>query len=178
MKSLTIKAHSIVDVITNSSTVIYTQAKEGSIETVKEIINSLLKLGGSDKTSDDLFDIKITSEELIDEQKEMLRYGDDFYGYGNGKNTKSEFEKYTGREFNYSNDEDKKTLDELWSKIDLGEIEAPSWWERGTSYVSDKHQCNTEITVIPKVDDKQAKLVASLLSTLQDLFVSEERYNG
>lgn len=169
MNSLTIKAHSIVDVITNSSTVIYTQAKEGSIETVKEIINSLLKLGGSDKTADDLFNIEITSEQLIDEQKDRLAYDDDDI---------SMLEKYAGRELEWNDPDRKRLLDELWNKINSGEIEEPSWWERGTSYESDSHQCDTEITVTAKVDDEQAKLAASLLSTLHDLFISEERYDG
>jgi hypothetical protein len=52
--------HSVVDLITNSSTTIYTQAKKGSIETVKEIINIILKTSESGQTADDLytFDIK------------------------------------------------------------------------------------------------------------------------
>ena len=56
--------HSVVDLITNSSTVIYTQAHEGTIKTVKEIINIILKLGGNETlTADDLFTFALEKEE-------------------------------------------------------------------------------------------------------------------
>lgn len=49
------KIHSIVDVITNSSTVIYTY-QEDSIEPAKELVNEMLKLSGiTDKIADDIF---------------------------------------------------------------------------------------------------------------------------
>ena len=57
---IVIKTHSIVDIITNSSTTIYTQATDGAIKTVKEIINTILKDAGSDKTVDDLYDVEIS----------------------------------------------------------------------------------------------------------------------
>ena len=68
-----IPIHSVVDVITNSSSVIYTEATTNAVSTMKEIINSILKLAGSEKTVDDLFDIsiqKIPSDGLV----EWLRY--------------------------------------------------------------------------------------------------------
>ena len=49
------KLHSVVVVITNSSTVIYTY-QNGSVDPAKELINEMLKLVGvTDKTADDLF---------------------------------------------------------------------------------------------------------------------------
>lgn len=55
--------HSVVDLITNSSTVIYTEAHEGTIKTVKEIINLILKLGGNKTlTADDLFTFSLNEE--------------------------------------------------------------------------------------------------------------------
>ena len=54
-KMIIMKIHSIVDVITNSSTVIYTY-QEDSIEPAKELVNEMLKLSGiTDKTADDIF---------------------------------------------------------------------------------------------------------------------------
>ena len=55
-----VKIHSFVDVITNSSTIIYTQFKESAIQDSYEMINEILKLGGSDKKAEDLFDISIS----------------------------------------------------------------------------------------------------------------------
>jgi hypothetical protein len=54
-KTVIMKIHSIVDVITNSSTVIYTY-QDNSIEPAKELVNEMLKLSGiTDKTADDVF---------------------------------------------------------------------------------------------------------------------------
>ena len=54
-KTIIMKIHSIVDVITNSSTVIYTY-QDDSIEPAKELVNEMLKLSGiTDKTADDIF---------------------------------------------------------------------------------------------------------------------------
>lgn len=62
MEKLTIRTHSVVDVITNSSTVIYSQADDGTISSVKDLINALLKIGGSELTADDLFNFELDSE--------------------------------------------------------------------------------------------------------------------
>jgi hypothetical protein len=53
-----IPIHSVVDVITNSSSVIYTEATRAAIDTAKSMINEILSIAGSDKTADDLFDFQ------------------------------------------------------------------------------------------------------------------------
>lgn len=51
---LKLKIHSVVDLITNSSTVIYTY-QDGSLPSLKELVNEMLKtLGHEDKTFDDV----------------------------------------------------------------------------------------------------------------------------
>lgn len=50
---LKIKIHSIVDVITNSSTVIFTY--QNSVKEAKELVAEVLRLAGEDKTPDDVF---------------------------------------------------------------------------------------------------------------------------
>lgn len=50
-----IPIHSVVDVITNSSSVIYTELRANSIELVKAIITDVLEASGSDKTVEDIF---------------------------------------------------------------------------------------------------------------------------
>lgn len=50
---------SINDVVTNSSMEVYQEADETTIDTVRDIINVILKVGGSTQTCDDLFDISI-----------------------------------------------------------------------------------------------------------------------
>lgn len=57
------KIISFSDVITNSSSEVFTYYTESSIREVKALINAILKAGGSDKTCDDLFDINLTFDE-------------------------------------------------------------------------------------------------------------------
>ena len=53
-KIIKIKLHSSVDLITNSSTVIFTYS-EGSLSAVKVLVNEMLKTFESDLTFDDIF---------------------------------------------------------------------------------------------------------------------------
>jgi hypothetical protein len=61
MKSFRIKIHSFVQLITNSSSEIFVSADDSTISGVKEIVNNLLKIGGSTLTFDDLFRVEIDS---------------------------------------------------------------------------------------------------------------------
>lgn len=54
-----INIHSISSAITNSSTTVYVYAKQEGVQFIKDIINQVLKDGGSDKTFDDMYEIKI-----------------------------------------------------------------------------------------------------------------------
>ena len=80
MKELVLTVHSVVDVITNSSTVIYTEAASSSIETAKAIIDDILVAAGSDKRADDLFDFAVKvlpgdAEDWVLEQGDSLPDG-------------------------------------------------------------------------------------------------------
>lgn len=61
-----IPIHSFINVITNSSTEIYIMATEKTIETIKEIVNSLLSIGGSELTCDDLFVVELNYPDIED----------------------------------------------------------------------------------------------------------------
>ena len=71
-------AHSIVDLITNSSTQIYVEASESTIKALRELISNILKMGGSTKTCDDLFTIELNPNDI----KESEEYCSD-NGYKN-----------------------------------------------------------------------------------------------
>lgn len=85
LPKISINFHSIVDVITNSSTVIYVQCTSNTIKMTKELINSILNIAKSDKMADDLFDFKIVTNEenevdsisdnLDDYEKDALNLG-------------------------------------------------------------------------------------------------------
>jgi hypothetical protein len=54
--------HSVVDVITNSSTTIYTRVQDGAVEAVKAIINAILDGLGEELRADDLFEFTINKK--------------------------------------------------------------------------------------------------------------------
>jgi hypothetical protein len=62
-EKISIRLHSFADLITNSSTSIYVAASESTIKSVKEIVNSVLKIGGSTLTADDLFTFELSKDE-------------------------------------------------------------------------------------------------------------------
>lgn len=54
-----IKIQSVSDVITNSSTEIYVEATEYTLNGIKNIVNSILKAVNSEYTADDLFEFSL-----------------------------------------------------------------------------------------------------------------------
>lgn len=58
-KEITIKIQSFSDVITNSSTEIYVEATEYTLNGIKNIVNSILKAVNSEYTADDLFEFSL-----------------------------------------------------------------------------------------------------------------------
>ena len=68
-KNNTIKVKSITDVITNSSTEVFTFYNDGGIKAIKDTVNAILAINSGNKyTFDDLFEIKYAFElDLIDD---------------------------------------------------------------------------------------------------------------
>jgi hypothetical protein len=75
MKELRIPVHSIIDVITNSSTEIYTYVSGNTEKAAYEILDEILKIAGSDKKAKDLFEVIVDKddEERIDEYSDESR---------------------------------------------------------------------------------------------------------
>jgi hypothetical protein len=61
-----INIQSITDIVTNSSTEVFIRIKETAINTVKELINNLLKISRSTLQADDLFTIEILYDDSSD----------------------------------------------------------------------------------------------------------------
>lgn len=61
-----INIQSITDIVTNSNTEVFIRIKETAINTVKELINNLLKISGSTLQADDLFTIEILYDDSSD----------------------------------------------------------------------------------------------------------------
>ena len=75
MKPIVISVHSIIDVITNSSSEIYSIAHWQTHENVEKLINEILKLSGSKLKCKDLFDIEVKSWEPSEE--DLKKYKQD-----------------------------------------------------------------------------------------------------
>lgn len=66
-----IKIQSVSDIITNSSTEVFMVYDNNAFKNIKELVNAILALAGSDQTFDDLFEIKAcVSEYFLDEYPE------------------------------------------------------------------------------------------------------------
>ncbi len=62
MERIIIKIQSVSDVITNSSTEIYTVCTEYTLDRLKDIVNSILEISGSSLKADDLFTFELEEE--------------------------------------------------------------------------------------------------------------------
>lgn len=86
--NLDIKIQSVSDVITNSSSEIFTIYRKIDFRTIREIVDELLKLAGSDKTFDDLFELKIWTTEEADEDYVNSGSSQDFIDWCMERNSK------------------------------------------------------------------------------------------
>ena len=92
MKNIYIPIHSFVDLITNSSSEVFVSDTESTVNALKEAVNAMLKLTKSDKTCDDLFDVKLCYANGCDITRVIERFQDEIEDF-NFKN------KYTDEEF-------------------------------------------------------------------------------
>ena len=76
MKKLTIKIHSFIDIITNSSTEIYVQATQQTVKNLISLIDSVLAIGGSPLKCSDVFLITLSSNNDEDENDDEEDYDD------------------------------------------------------------------------------------------------------
>lgn len=97
-----IPVHSLIDLITNSSTEIFVHS-ENSLEACKDLVNEFLKSLNSELTCDDMFNLSVEPEN-IESYKEYIEY---------------EFE----------DDEDGEDKIQMVDQYLRGEIEKPDWWE-------------------------------------------------
>jgi len=63
MNSISIPIHSFLDLITNSSSETYVTSDRQTVTSIKSIIDAVLKAGGSTKTCDDMFMVKLAKED-------------------------------------------------------------------------------------------------------------------
>lgn len=151
---LKIPIHSATDLITNSSTVIFTYS-ESSEGALKEMIDELFKTFGVNKTCDEIFDTVVLCEDR-EKYAEYIESLDD------------EDESLEG----ISNNID---INSLVSSVEKGETPKPKWFKDVESQEDSYYYYtpSTELVLIPKAPEyeKLAKLVINFLYSTNHVVV-------
>ncbi len=162
-----LKIHSMVDVITNSSTVIYTC--QNSIKEAKELVQEVLNISGiTDKTPEDVFYYGVFCEDDIyfdsigDNEDGEMPEGIPKIDYDTAWNSEERKEQNKAQE---------KWLDDLKLSIIKGEITKPDWMEEIEIDEYEIERSNT-LYLVPK-DDK-FKDLAEKISNLLGSVTAEE----
>jgi hypothetical protein len=149
IESVKIKLHSMTDLITNSSTVIYTYS-EASKEACEKMIDAIFETFGIDKKCSDVFTLSISTND-IDEYICESDPDDDTP------------EDMLNDDECFNSDKVSKLLDD----IESGAVEQPEWLTKKIERISNGRDYPLETTLIitPKDEkyNKMAKLVSSFL---------------
>lgn len=143
MEVIKIKLHSSVDLITNSSTVIFTYSG-GSLGAVKDLVNEMLKTFGKEESFDDVFYAGV--------------FLDDDSSYLESEDCPEEFTKNKWKE-------NEDNFNKFKLDILKGEYKKPKWMndvEDGDGY---GYSPSTSLELIPK-DEKYSNLASALLKYL------------
>lgn len=151
------------DVVTNSSMEIYQEATEHTVSSIKEIIDTILKLAGSDKKCEDLFIISIDYDEMLEE------YFEDLALYCKDEELKHLIDE-VGKDRNL-------TLTEIYNKC--SDSITKKWYTIEhflENYDNDWRYPRSEVKIIPKTSYTKEDL--QVLDRINNLFDIEARYDG
>lgn len=160
MEKIIINIHSVVDVITNSSTVIYTY-QAGSIPPAKELVQAILDLQGiKDLTPDDVF--------YYDSRCNLDTYTDYINDYLEDEE-RDQFEAYCTENgitdwdiLSYK--EQNSFIESILDKVMKKELTAPTWIADAEE-TSDSYNPSNYLVLIPKKEEYR-DLADKLLSFL------------
>ena len=102
-KIIKIKLHSSVDLITNSSTVIFTYS-DGSLSAVKDLVNEMLKVFGREETFDDIFYAQVLPDDYNEDNELPENYKELEVQYIKGEIEKQDWMENSERYDYYSGD--------------------------------------------------------------------------
>lgn len=152
-----LKFHSIVDVITNSSTTIFTY--QNSTTQAKELIAEVLKISGSDKTPDDVFHYGVFCDQdsYLDDIEESFEENEEELPEGLPKHDDWKIENKMRDDW----------LNGIIVKIIKGDIKKPEWMESQETDYNDFRQ-STRLYLIPKSDEynELGKRIQKLLGSV------------
>mgnify|MGYP001008402858 CR=1 FL=1 len=189
---ITIKTHSFIDVITNSSSEIYVQANKNTIKGIKSLVDSLLKSVNVNSTAEDLFSFKLENEYDLEEylQKYSKELSEAEETYLNSQRKKFNVEKWLFENTKYNRSENlqdfltnyKKEINAQIEKMmeKVSPFDKENWLKRYTDYQENDGSDYGDVNVIVKYkgSDQHGKEAAKIMSSLTSLFNIEESYNG
>lgn len=152
------------DIVTNSSMEVYQEATDYTVSSIKEIINTILKIAQSDKKCDDLFTVYIDYEDMFEEYFENIAS----LCKGN-KELERQIDEIQ---------ESRESYSVLYNKC-LEVITAngfPTIEEFVENYDSEWNYPCTEVKIIPKISCTKADL--EVLDRINNLFNLEAQYDG
>ena len=169
-RSLTISVHSMVDLITNSSSEIFISAKDSSVKTIKKMIASIIAASGSTKTVNELFTIE-----------PAIRYetgdGDDVCLTDTAAVTRfNKFLKtYKSEPIASVEEIDEFGIDDFREKlgIEYGDEKDP---ENNKNFLRVMNNEYTENRIVVTALTPEGKDAAKILSALEELFDIESQY--
>lgn len=164
------RLQSLNDVVTNSSMEVYQLATQYTVNAVKDIINVILKIGGSDKSCDDLFTVSIDYSDMLEDYFERCIGNDDIDEEYRGmieevRNRKDEDGHYIS---------DSEAYQELVKMGLVGDV-LETIEKFVDNYDNEWRYPTTQVSIIPKNSDKKSD--AAILNKINDLFCVEACYN-
>lgn len=164
------RLQSLNDVVTNSSMEVYQEATQYTVGAVRDIINVILKIGGSDKSCDDLFTVSINYEDMLES------YFEDILGESDID------EEYLGmiKEVRSRKDDNgyfisnSKAYEELVNMGIVGDV-LSTIEEYVRNFDCDWRYPSTEVSIVPKGGASPADV--AILNRINDLFCIEACYN-
>lgn len=163
------KLQSLNDVVTNSSMEVYQEATEYTIEAVKDIINVILKISGSNKTCNDLFTVSIDYEDMYDKY---------FENYIDNLGPGDLDEEYLGvieRVSTKGNNTCKELYQELADMGLVGDV-LRTIEDYTSNYDCDWGHAETSVSIVPKGECDSKDMVT--LNMINNLFNVNASYNS
>lgn len=144
MNELRIKLHSMTDLITNSSTVIYTYS-DASLGACRDMIDEAFRVLGVDKKCDDVFTLFITSDVY-------------YYDICDTEPTDDTPKEFVGEDGEFISDK----VEELLKQIKNG-LTPPEWLNKIVKKIDDRRDYPTENTLVVKAKAPEFEKLSDLI---------------
>lgn len=163
------RLQSLNDVVTNSSMEVYQEATQYTVDAVKDIINVILKIGGSNKSCNDLFTVSIDYSDMLEDYFEHYLGSDIDEEY---KGMIEEIRGHKDKDGRYISDSE--AYKELVNTGLVGNV-LDTVEKFVENFDSDWRYPTSEVSIIPKGEASSSDI--AILNKINDLFSVEACYN-